>query len=155
MVSPPMRGKPPPVWGLLALSFRTRMTQTLLKAQHIAMHLSLDSIVAIIGVLVALPPSILIIITAARRRTIRHSMYSLGQHQDNTSYSSLSTVNLSPYDFLMQSQAHTRTQMPRQSYSQTPPISRISIQMPLPAYQPPSLGLARATQDLVPQRRPD
>jgi hypothetical protein len=127
------------------------------------MHLSTDSIIAIFSVLVALPPSILIVITAVRRlcHVPSYTHYNRGRCQYNsfrpnvstyhspfrpTTYYATDAFQLSPFDPSTRIAAYLHSQRIRPVISTptSPFADQTLIQSPPPAYQPSHLHLARA-----------
>ena len=117
------------------------------------MPLPTESILAILSVLVALPPSILIVITIVRRHYQVPSYgayYSRGRCRYNSSYQSPSqqitydAIQLSPFDPSTRTGASSSPQWMRPIVL-TPTSSfkdQRLIQLPPPAYQPLHLHLA-------------
>jgi hypothetical protein len=132
------------------------------KCRHFAMPLSTDSIIAIFSLLVALPPSILIVVTVVRRlyHVPRYTQYGRGRCQYNsfrpnvstyhspfrpTTYYAAGTFQLSPIDPSMRIAAYLHPQLMRPVISTptSPFADQTLIQSPPPAYQPLHLHLAR------------
>lgn len=126
------------------------------------MPLSADSIIAIFSVLVALPPSILIVVTVVRRLcdVPRYAHYSRERCQYNsfrpnvstyhspfrpTTYYATDAFQLSPFDPSTRIAAylHPQRMRPVVSAPTSPFADQTLIQSPPPAYQPLHLHLAR------------
>ena len=134
--------------------------------RHFAMPLSTDSIITIFSVLVALPPSILIVITVLRRlyHVSRYTHYSRGQCQYSsfrpnvstyhspfrpTTYYATDAFQISSFDPSMRTASNLRPQRltPVISTPISPFTDQTLIQSPPPAYQPLHLNLARVHRE--------
>jgi len=121
------------------------------------MLLSTDSIISILSVLVALPPSILIIVTVVRHLHCvpRHTSHNQGRCQYNSAHPNLSTSDppfaptiyyatntfqLSQFDLPARSPDYSsgpRRMRPVSSIATLPFADQTLIQSPPPTYQPP------------------
>jgi hypothetical protein len=110
---------------------------------YFTMPLSADSIIAILGVLVALPPSVLIILTAVRRKRPRNAHYSPARHQYNLFPWYTSPGRAAPSQAIhFHSPSHPSSRnaayfhLQRIRPAAPPSTAQALIQPPPPAYQP-------------------
>jgi hypothetical protein len=114
---------------------------------YFTMPLSADSIIAILGVLVALPPSILIVVTAVRRKWPCNTHYSPARHQYNLSPRNTSpgratpsqAIHLHPPSHPSSRNApyfHLQRIRPVTLTPRPPSTAQALIRPPPPAYQP-------------------
>ena len=115
--------------------------------EHLTMALSTDSIIAILGVLVALPPALLIVLTAVRRKRSPSTHHSRLRHQysffpGNTyprRVSNIQGIHFHPPSHASSRHIayfHLQRTSPVALDPRPPPTAQALIQAPPPTYQP-------------------